>query len=109
MVRRVARPHVPLDHPRPYLPPPAVHEAQVRLSRLEGHVRAVSQMLAERRDCLDVLTQLVAVRAALTGASVRLLEAHVETCLQAAWAADDLHGALVHLRAALTAALGNGK
>lgn len=53
-----------------------------RLARIEGHVRAVRQMLAEGESCDDLMTQLAAVRAATTQAIVKLFEGHMETCVR---------------------------
>ena len=56
---------------------------QDRLSRIEGHVRGVKKMLAEHRDCDDVLTQVSGVKAAITQVAILLLEGHLETCVAA--------------------------
>jgi len=53
-----------------------------RLARIEGHVRAVRQMLAEGESCDDLMTQLAAVRAATTQTIVKLFEGHMETCVR---------------------------
>lgn len=52
-----------------------------RLSRVEGHIRAIKNMLKEERSCPDVLIQLAAVRSAVTRASKIVLEDHMESCL----------------------------
>ena len=52
-----------------------------RLSRIEGHIRAIKNMLEEERPCPDVLIQLAAVRSAITKASRLVLEDHMESCL----------------------------
>ena len=52
-----------------------------RLSRTEGHIRAIKSMLKEERSCPDVLIQLAAVRSAITKASRIVLEDHMESCL----------------------------
>ena len=52
-----------------------------RLSRTEGHIRAIKNMLKEERSCPDVLIQLAAVRSAITKASRIVLEDHMESCL----------------------------
>ena len=54
---------------------------QDRLSRIEGHVRGVKRMLAEHRDCDDVLTQVSGVKAAINQVAILLLEGHLETCV----------------------------
>ncbi len=52
-----------------------------RLSRTEGHIRAIKRMLQEGRPCPEVLIQLAAVRAAIDKVSRLVLEDHMESCL----------------------------
>ena len=52
-----------------------------RLSRIEGHIRAIKRMLEEDKPCPDVLIQLAAVRSAIQKASQIVLEDHIESCL----------------------------
>ena len=56
-------------------------QLQTRLSRIEGQVRGVSKMVDEDRYCIDVLTQISAVRAALDKVALGLLEGHTRHCL----------------------------
>jgi DNA-binding FrmR family transcriptional regulator len=53
-----------------------------RLSRVEGQVRGVAKMVEEDRYCIDVLTQIGAVQAALDKISLGLLDGHVRVCMQ---------------------------
>jgi DNA-binding FrmR family transcriptional regulator len=53
-----------------------------RLSRIEGQVRGVARMIDEDRYCIDVITQIAAVRAALGKVEEQLLEAHVAHCVE---------------------------
>jgi len=59
------------------------HHKQVinRLARIEGHVRAVKQMVADGRDCPDVLLQMAAIRKAVDNAAKLILKDHLEHCL----------------------------
>lgn len=57
------------------------HQIVNRLSRIEGHVRALKQMTAEGRDCADILVQFSAVRKALDNAAKLLLKDHLESCV----------------------------
>ena len=57
------------------------HQLQTRLSRIEGQVRGVSKMVDEDRYCIDVLTQISAVRAALDKVALGLLDGHTRHCL----------------------------
>ncbi|MCW5942103.1 MAG: metal-sensitive transcriptional regulator [Fimbriimonadaceae bacterium] len=52
-----------------------------RLARLEGQVRGVRRMLNEDAYCVDVLTQLAAIRSALDSVGAELATAHVESCI----------------------------
>ncbi len=52
-----------------------------RLSRVEGHIRAIKQMQEEGRSCPDILVQLAAVRSAVDEAARLVLENHMELCL----------------------------
>jgi CsoR family transcriptional regulator, copper-sensing transcriptional repressor len=52
-----------------------------RLSRVEGQVRGVSKMVEEDRYCIDVLTQIGAVQAALDKIALGLLDGHARHCL----------------------------
>jgi len=59
-------------------------EALRRLRRIEGQVRGVQRMVEEDRYCIDILTQLAAIRAALDKVGVQILDAHARGCLTAA-------------------------
>lgn len=52
-----------------------------RLARVEGQVRGVARMVEEDRYCVDILTQLSAVQAALDQVSLGLLDGHTRHCL----------------------------
>ena len=52
-----------------------------RLSRIEGHIRAIKRMLKEDKPCPDVLIQLAAVKSAVQKAAQVVLEDHIESCL----------------------------
>ena len=55
----------------------------LRLRRLEGQIRGLQSMLAEGRECSDVLTQFLAVRSALDEIGARIVDAEVRRCLAA--------------------------
>lgn len=55
---------------------------QKRLSRIEGQVRGLSKMVDEDRYCIDVVTQLAAVRAALRKVEEEVLRDHVAHCVE---------------------------
>ena len=63
-----------------------------RLKRIEGQVRGIHRMIEEDRYCIDILTQLRAVRAALRRVEDEVLGDHVSHCVEHAIAsgnADD--------------------
>ena len=55
---------------------------QKRLSRIEGQVRGISRMVDEDRYCIDIVTQIAAVRAALRRVEEEVLRDHVAHCVE---------------------------
>lgn len=55
-----------------------------RLRRVEGQVRGVHKMVEDDRYCIDVLTQIQAVRAALAKVEREMLKAHLDHCIESA-------------------------
>lgn len=53
-----------------------------RLKRVEGQAKGIQRMIEEGRDCVDVMNQLAAVKAAVNSLSGELLEAYALRCLQ---------------------------
>lgn len=53
-----------------------------RLKRIEGQVRGVARMVEDDRYCVDVLTQLSAIKAAVDALALQLLEDHAKGCVQ---------------------------
>jgi CsoR family transcriptional regulator, copper-sensing transcriptional repressor len=56
-------------------------DLQRRLARIEGQVRGVSKMVADDRYCIDVLTQIAAIEAALDKVALGLLDDHARVCV----------------------------
>ncbi|MBC7243380.1 MAG: metal-sensitive transcriptional regulator, partial [Anaerolineae bacterium] len=56
-------------------------EIMRRLRRLEGQVRGIQKMLAEGRECKDVITQLLAIRGAVDEVGLLLLRDELNRCL----------------------------
>lgn len=52
-----------------------------RLLRIEGQTRGLQRMVAEERYCIDILTQVKSVKAALDRVALLLLDDHVEHCV----------------------------
>ena len=63
-------------------------QLQSRLRRIEGQVRGVQRMVAEDRYCIDVLTQVGAIQAALDKVALGLLDGHAHTCVVGAEAGE---------------------
>ena len=56
-------------------------QLQKRLARVEGQVRGISKMVEEDRYCIDILTQISAIQAALDKVALGLLDDHTRHCL----------------------------
>ena len=52
-----------------------------RLSRAIGHLESVKNMVAEGRDCAEVLVQLSAVRSAINNTGILILQSHINHCI----------------------------
>jgi DNA-binding FrmR family transcriptional regulator len=63
------------------LPDDVTDDLIKRLRRVEGQLRGVQSMLADGRECRDVLTQITAATKALEQAGFRLLAAGLSYCL----------------------------
>jgi len=55
-----------------------------RLRRIEGQVRGIIKMLEDERYCIDVLTQMQAVKSAMARAESEILKDHAAGCVNAA-------------------------
>ena len=62
--------------------PEVVADLQRRLRRIEGQVRGIQGMLAEERECRDVVTQIAAVTKAMEQVGFKLLASGLTRCLQ---------------------------
>ena len=62
--------------------PSAKTSVMKRLKRIEGQVRGLARMVEDERYCIDIVTQLSAVRAALRRAEEEILADHVAHCVE---------------------------
>jgi CsoR family transcriptional regulator, copper-sensing transcriptional repressor len=56
-------------------------DIQKRLLRIEGQARGLQRMVDEERYCIDILTQVKSVKAALDRVALMLLDDHIEHCV----------------------------
>jgi DNA-binding FrmR family transcriptional regulator len=61
-----------------------------RLSRIEGQVRGLARMVEEDRYCIDIVTQIAAVRAALRRVEEEILRDHISHCVEHAIVSGDV-------------------
>ena len=53
-----------------------------RMNRVEGQVRGVAKMIEEDRYCVDIMTQVSAIKSALDAVAMQLLEDHTQGCVR---------------------------
>lgn len=53
-----------------------------RLATIEGHIRGVRQMIADGKDCSDVLLQLSAIESSVQKVSKAILKNHIDHCIK---------------------------
>jgi DNA-binding FrmR family transcriptional regulator len=68
---------------------PAKASCQKRLSRIEGQVRGLARMVEDDRYCIDIVTQIAAVRAALRRVEEEILRDHIGHCVEHAIVSGD--------------------
>lgn len=67
------------------------HKADLssRLNRIEGQIRGIARMVGDDEYCVDILTQVAAVRAALDRVALIVLDDHIKGCVADAVGTDD--------------------
>jgi DNA-binding FrmR family transcriptional regulator len=56
-------------------------QLRTRLRRIEGQIRGIERMVDEDRYCVDILTQVGAVRTALESVGLQVLDSHARSCV----------------------------
>lgn len=69
----------------------------LRLRRIEGQVKGIQKMIDEDKYCIDILTQIAAVRAAINKVGSLMLEKHSMSCVQNAVTSEDKEKAMSEL------------
>jgi DNA-binding FrmR family transcriptional regulator len=64
--------------------------AKRRLARIEGQVRGIAKMIDDERYCIDIVRQVQAIKAALSGLETVILDDHLATCVEHALASDKI-------------------
>lgn len=72
-----------------------------RLSRIEGHVRGIKNMIEEGRDCPDILIQIAAVRGGLDKVGRIILDEHLTQCIAKAGKSGNIDREIEQLKSAL--------
>jgi CsoR family transcriptional regulator, copper-sensing transcriptional repressor len=62
------------------------NETLNRLSRIAGQVQGVRKMVEEQKYCIDIITQIQAVRSALRSVEMQILQKHMNHCVNDAFA-----------------------
>lgn len=68
---------------------PAYNDQLPSLNRIEGQIKGIKKMIENRRYCVDILTQLKAVKAALHKVEQEVLKIHMQHCLMHAVTSED--------------------
>lgn len=82
--------------------PETKKDATTRLNRIAGQVGGIQRMVDEDKYCIDVLTQIAAVRAALDKVGLVVLKSHLQNCVADAVRDGRTHEAVEELDRVLT-------
>jgi CsoR family transcriptional regulator, copper-sensing transcriptional repressor len=66
-------------------------DLESRLKRIKGQVEGIQTMVADERYCIDILTQITAVRRALEKVALKVMESHMDSCVSEAVRSHDGH------------------
>ena len=78
--------------------PEAEREAlRLRLRKIAGQLKSIDRMLAEDRDCAEILTQLVSARRGIKSLSEKLIHSHMQHCIEHAENQDEAKAKLREL------------
>ncbi len=69
-----------LDQKVPVITDERQADAVQRLNRVEGQIRGIRKMVEEKRQCVDVLTQLASVQEAMRGLTKLMMRNYLENC-----------------------------
>jgi DNA-binding FrmR family transcriptional regulator len=73
-------------------PHPINTEALKRLVNVEGQIKGIERMVENEKYCVDILTQISAVRAALNRVGMLILKRHIKNCVSSAIKKGDAEG-----------------
>lgn len=98
-----------MTHSHPTPPPATVtrgysatkDQLLARVRRIEGQVRGIEKMVEDDRYCIDVLTQISAIQAALDKVGLGLLDGHARHCMR-----EGTHGGADEMTSEMMAAIG---
>ena len=68
---------------------PSHKDSSLRLKKIRGQIYGLENMISEQRYCVEILTQLRAVSAALRAVEVRVFEEHLRNCVKSTLASQD--------------------
>lgn len=54
---------------------------EIRLNRIVGQVNGINKMIAQNRECIDVLNQIISTQAALRGVWKQVVRGHLQHCI----------------------------
>lgn len=54
---------------------------EVRLNRIVGQVNGINKMIAQNRECIEVLNQIISTQAALRGVWKQVVRGHLQHCI----------------------------
>ena len=68
-----------------------------RLRRIEGQIKGIQRMVEEEQNCVDIITQVSAAKAAINKAALLIMEMHSLSCIENALSSEDKDAAVEEL------------
>ncbi len=68
---------------------------EIRLNRIAGQIRGINKMVAENRDCMEILNQITSCQSALKGVWKEVVRRHLQNCITDAFKTSKNSNALI--------------
>lgn len=60
----------------------SLNDIEIRLKKIEGQIKGIYKIIKDKRDCEDIILQIIAVKSALNSLAVKLLDEHIKSCIE---------------------------
>lgn len=60
----------------------SLDDIEIRFKKVEGQMKGIYRMIKDKRDCYEIILQIIAVKSALNSLAIKLLDEHIKSCIE---------------------------